>query len=49
MMHERKTAEEGGKADFARLTLEAIDELGGPHLDDVRVGLDGIGVETTIP
>jgi len=48
-MYERKTTEERGKADFARLTLETINELSGPRFDDVRIGFDGIGAETTIP
>jgi hypothetical protein len=48
-VYERKTAEEGGKADFSGLTLEAINELGGPRLNDVRVRFDGLGAETPIP
>jgi len=48
-MYERKTTEERGKADFAGLALETINELSGPRLNDFRVGFDGIGAETTIP
>lgn len=49
MTHERETAEVGGKADLSGLALEAVDKLSSPCFDDVRVGLDGIGAETTIP
>jgi hypothetical protein len=49
MVYERKTAKERREADFSRLTLETIDELSGPRFDDVRVGFDGFGAETTIP
>ena len=48
-MYERETTEERGKADLAGLALEAINELRGPHLNDVRVRFDGIGAETAIP
>lgn len=48
-MYERETTEKGGKADFAGLTLETINELGGPRLNDVRVRFDRVGAETTIP
>lgn len=41
VMYERKTAEERGKADFSGLTLETMNELGGPRFNDVRVGFDG--------
>lgn len=49
VMYERKTAEERRKTDFSGLALETINELGGPGFDDVRVGLDGLRAETTIP
>ena len=50
MMYERETTEEGGKANPAGLTLETINELSGPRLDDVRVRAgDGTGTETTVP
>jgi hypothetical protein len=49
MMHERKSTEKGGEADSAGLTLETINELGGPRFDDVRVRFDRIGAETAVP
>ena len=48
-MYERETAEERRKADFSGLTLETVDELGGPGFDDVRVRANGFGAEATIP
>ena len=49
MTHERERTEVRGKADLSGLALETVDKLGSPCFDDVRVGLDGIGAETTIP
>ena len=49
VMCARETTEERGKTDSAGLALKTIDELGGPRFNDVRVGFDGIGAETTIP
>jgi len=49
LMYERETAEERGKANFAGLALETINELSGPGFDDVTVGLDGTGTESTVP
>ena len=49
VMYERETTEERGKADFAGLTLETINELSGPRFNDVRVRFDRIGAETTVP
>ena len=49
MTHERETAEVGGKAYLAGLALETMDKLSSPRFDDVSVGHDGIGAETTIP
>ena len=49
LMYERETAEKGGKANFAGLTLKTINELSSSRFNDVRVGFDGIGTETTIP
>jgi len=49
LMYERETTEERGKANFAGLALETINELSGPAFNDVRVGLYGIGTESTVP
>lgn len=49
LIYERETAEERGEADFAGLTLETINELSGPRLNDVRVGFDGTGAEAAVP
>ena len=48
-MYERKTTEERGKANFAGLALETINELTGPGFNDVRVRFHGTGTEATIP
>jgi len=48
-MYERETTEERGKANFAGLALETINELSGPGFNDVRVRLDGTGAEATVP
>jgi len=48
-MYERETTEERGKADFAGLALETINELSGPRLNDVTIRFDRIGAETTVP
>jgi len=49
LMYERETTEERGKANFAGLALETINELSGPRFNDVRVRFDGTGAEATIP
>jgi len=49
LMYERETTEERGKANFAGLALETINELSGPGLNGVRVGFDGTGAEPTVP
>ena len=49
LIYERETTEERGKANFAGLALETINELSGPGFNDVRVGLDGTGAEATVP
>lgn len=49
LIYEREAAEERGEAFSSGLTLETVDQLGRPHFDDVRVGLDGIRAEPAVP